>query len=79
MRYSPAQAMARAFFRLGGMGRRYGVEWWILVVGALIILAIVFMAIFASHIAPFDPYAQNTGPQLAPPGGAHLMGTKGAI
>ena len=64
MLYSPAEAMARALFRLGGMGRRYGIEWWILVVGALIILGIVFMAIFASHIAPFVPM------RCAPPGGA---------
>ncbi|MBW1979962.1 MAG: ABC transporter permease [Deltaproteobacteria bacterium] len=57
------------------MGKKYGLEWWILVVGALIVLAIVFMAVFAGSLAPFDPLAQNTGPQLAPPGGAHLMGT----
>ena len=75
MRYSPAEMMARALFRAGSMGRRYGVEWWILVAGALIIIGIVCMAIFASSIAPFDPYDQNAGPQLAHPGGAHLMGT----
>jgi len=75
MLYSPAEAMARALSRFTGMGRRYGVEWWILVVGALIILGVVFMALFAGAIAPFSPYDQNTGPQLAPPGGKHLMGT----
>jgi peptide/nickel transport system permease protein len=26
-------------------------------------------------IAPYSPYDQNTGPQLAPPGAEHLMGT----
>jgi peptide/nickel transport system permease protein len=57
------------------MGKKYGAEWWILVIGALIILAIVLMAIFAEAIAPFSPYDQNTGPQLAAPGGKHLMGT----
>ncbi|NIO11921.1 MAG: ABC transporter permease subunit, partial [Deltaproteobacteria bacterium] len=75
MRYSPAEAMAIAFSRLTGMGKKYGIEWWILVVGALIILTIIFMALFSGAIAPFDPYDQNTGPQLAPPGGEHLMGT----
>jgi len=64
-----------ALSRLTGMGKKYGIEWWILVVGALIVLAIVFMALFSNAIAPFDPYNQNTGPQLAPPGGKHLMGT----
>jgi peptide/nickel transport system permease protein len=72
---TPAEAMARALSRFAGMGRRYGVEWWILVAGALIVLAIVCMALFSGAIAPFDPYNQNTGPQLASPGGKHLMGT----
>lgn len=58
-----------------GLGKRYGLEWWILVVGALIVLAIGCMALFASALAPFHPLDQNTGPQLAPPGGKHLMGT----
>lgn len=57
------------------MGKKYGVEWWILVAGAVIILSIVYMAIFPQTLAPFDPYDQNTGPQLFPPGGAHLLGT----
>ncbi|MBW2059545.1 MAG: ABC transporter permease [Deltaproteobacteria bacterium] len=67
--------MARGIHHFTGMGRKYGIEWWILVVGALIILSIVFMAVFPKTIAPFNPYDQNTGPQLAPPGGRHLMGT----
>ena len=75
MKYSPAHGIARGLSPLLRMGRKYGAEWWILVAGALIILAIVFMAVFAPVIAPFSPYAQNTGPQLAHPGGAHLMGT----
>jgi len=72
---TPAEAMARALYRFTGMGRRYGVEWWILVAGGLLVLAIVCMALFSGVIAPFSPYDQNTGPQLAPPGGKHLMGT----
>jgi peptide/nickel transport system permease protein len=72
---TPAEAVARALSRLTGMGRRYGVEWWILVAGALIVLAIISMALFSDAIAPFSPYDQNTGPQLAPPSGQHLMGT----
>ncbi|MBW1710180.1 MAG: ABC transporter permease [Deltaproteobacteria bacterium] len=57
------------------MGKKYGVEWWILVAGALIVLAIVLMAMFSGAIAPFNPHDQNAGPQLAPPGGQHIMGT----
>ena len=75
MRFSPAHGIARGFSPLLRMGKKYGAEWWILVVGALIILAIVFMAIFAETIAPFSPYDQETGPQLTPPSGKHLMGT----
>ncbi|MGD2127241.1 MAG: hypothetical protein PVG99_14250, partial [Desulfobacteraceae bacterium] len=62
MRYSPAGGLASAISRFTGLGKKYGLEWWILVVGALIILAIVFMALFAAAIAPFSPHNQNTGP-----------------
>ena len=75
MRYSPAAGIGRLISGFMGFGKRYGAEWWILVIGALIILAIVLMAIFAEAIAPFSPYDQNTGPQLVPPGGEHLLGT----
>jgi len=75
MKYSLSHGIARGLSPFLRMGKKYGAEWWILVIGAVIILAIVFMAIFASSIAPFDPSAQDTGPQLAPPGGKHLMGT----
>jgi peptide/nickel transport system permease protein len=57
------------------MGKKYGLEWWILVLGALIILAIVILAVFPGFFAPFSPYDQNTGPQLMPPGDPHWMGT----
>jgi peptide/nickel transport system permease protein len=58
-----------------GLGKKYGLEWWILIAGTLIILTIVLLAAFASSIAPFSPYDQSAGPQLVPPGGNHLMGT----
>ncbi len=75
MRFSPARALAGGFSPLLRMGKKYGLEWWVLLAGALIIAAIVLMAVFSEQIAPFDPLAQDSGPQLAPPGGAHLMGT----
>jgi len=61
--------------RFSLMGQKYGVEWWILVIGAIIILGIIAMAIFAGAIAPYDPFDQNTGPQLAPPSSEHWLGT----
>jgi peptide/nickel transport system permease protein len=75
MKYSAATGIARVIQGMMGMGKKYGLEWWILVIGVFIILAIVFMAIFADSLAPFHPLNQNTGPQLAPPGGKHMLGT----
>lgn len=75
MNYSPARALARIFAPAARMGKKYGVEWWILCAGACIIAAILFMALFPGTLAPFNPHQQDTGPQLASPGGAHLMGT----
>lgn len=74
MQYSPAAGIGRLFSGFMGLGKKYGVEWWIMIIGALIVLTIVLMAVFAQQIAPFSPYAQDTGPQLAPPGGVHIMG-----
>ncbi|PAE40138.1 ABC transporter permease [Bacillus sp. 7884-1] len=45
------------------------------VLGALIILTMVVMAIFAQQLAPFDPNAQDYNAILLPPGGEHLFGT----
>lgn len=75
MNCSMARGMARPIRFFAGMGRKYGVEWWILCAGALIIIAILAMAFFSPVIAPFNPYSQDAGPQLAPPGGPYLMGT----
>jgi peptide/nickel transport system permease protein len=70
-----AEGLRRPIAAFAKMGKKYGVEWWILIAGAVIILSIVYMAIFPQTLAPFDPYDQNTGPQLFPPGGPHLLGT----
>jgi peptide/nickel transport system permease protein len=75
MQYSPAVGLGRIIRGITGAGKKYGVEWWIMVAGALIVVGIVLMALFAGSIAPFDPYDQDAGPQLSPPGGAHIMGT----
>lgn len=75
MKHSPTAALAKLIGRFSRMGQKFGVEWWILVAGALIILGIMSMALLAGAIAPYSPYNQDTGPQLAPPSSAHLMGT----
>jgi len=75
MKHSPTAALARLIGRFSRMGQKYGVEWWILVAGAVIIAGIILMALFASDIAPYSPHNQDAGPQLAPPSAAHYMGT----
>ncbi|MGE5702870.1 MAG: ABC transporter permease [Clostridia bacterium] len=45
------------------------------VIGAVIILGLIIVAIFAPQIAPFDPNAQDYNQILMPPGGDHLFGT----
>ena len=37
MKYSPAAGMGRVISGFMGMGKKYGLEWWILVFGALIV------------------------------------------
>ncbi len=44
-------------------------------VGTVIILAFIFVAIFAPVLAPYDPYEQNLPNRLAPPSREHLLGT----
>jgi peptide/nickel transport system permease protein len=75
MKFSPSENLALLIRNFSRIGQKYGVEWWILVIGALIILGIILMALFAGAIAPYNPYDQNTGPQLAPPSAEHFMGT----
>lgn len=45
------------------------------VIGAVIILGLIVVAIFAPQIAPFDPNEQDYNSILLPPGGDHLFGT----
>ncbi len=73
--YSPAYAGSRFIRWLAGSSKRYGVEWWIMIAGLLIVLFVAYLALLPQTIAPFNPNAQNTGPQLAPPSAQHLFGT----
>lgn len=75
MKHSPSSNLGSLIFRFSQMGQKYGVEWWILIFGAMIILSVVFIAAFAPYIAPFNPHDQNAGPQLQPPGPSHWLGT----
>ncbi|MEX0923705.1 MAG: ABC transporter permease [Rhodovibrionaceae bacterium] len=43
--------------------------------GLVLVLAMVFSAVFAHWIVPYDPYQIYTGPRLAPPSTDHWFGT----
>lgn len=45
-----------------------------IVFGALAV-GVVLMAAFAPYLVPYDPYEQDLGSALLPPGGAYLLGT----
>ncbi len=43
-------------------------------IGGVIFLTLVFAALFAGWIAPYDPLGTNAGDSLAAPGASHLLG-----
>lgn len=45
------------------------------VLGLIIVLVFVFIALFASFLAPYDPIKQDLSNMLQPPGGDHPLGT----
>jgi peptide/nickel transport system permease protein len=47
----------------------------VVLLGTWIILGFITLAIFASQIAPHDPYSQNLREALQPPSLTHLLGT----
>jgi peptide/nickel transport system permease protein len=56
-------------------GKKYGAEWYILLVGLFIVCFMIFMTLLPWLFTTFNPGDQTAGPQLMPPGGTHLMGT----
>lgn len=45
------------------------------IVLTILVGVLLLAAIFAPQIVPYDPYAQDLGNALLPPGGEHLLGT----
>ncbi len=45
------------------------------VLGAVIVILLVFIAVFADVLAPYDPLAMNVRERLKPPSSEHLFGT----
>jgi len=63
-RISEFKRFRRVFFNRG-----------LVIFGILVIALMIITAIFASLIAPYDPYTQDLGHILANPNSAHLLGT----
>ena len=74
-KFSPSALLGKPFRLFMSARRKYGLEWWLLTIGAIIVLFVVYLALFPATLAPYDPLDQEAGPQLAPPSAAHPMGT----
>ena len=74
-RFSPAGGLASALGWFGRSRKKYGMEWWIMIAGLVVILAVLTMTVFPGWFTHFDPNDQNAGGQMKPPGSAHIMGT----
>ncbi len=72
---TPASLIGRPFRAFNRAHQKYGTEWIMLSVGAVIVTIIIIMAIFPGTFAPYEPLDQEAGPQLSPPSEEHLMGT----
>lgn len=72
---SPAGLLSRGVASFSSSAKKYGAEWYILLAGLAIVLFMLIMTLFPGLFTAFNPADQNAGPQLAPPGGTHLMGT----
>ena len=44
------------------------------VLGLVLVLALIFTAVFAEQLAPYSPLAVNAEAQLVPPGPGHILG-----
>ena len=66
-RQQPRGNAARAWRNCAATGRRSS--------GLVIVAILVFTAIFAPFLAPYNPYTVALDQRLQPPGGAHLLGT----
>jgi peptide/nickel transport system permease protein len=72
---TPAGLVGRGLHAFKTAGKKYGAEWYILLVGLFIVGFMIFMTLLPWLFTSFNPGDQNAGPQLMPPGGTHLMGT----
>jgi peptide/nickel transport system permease protein len=74
-RFSPAGGLASALGWFTRSRKKYGMEWWIMIAGVVVILFVVTMTVFPHLFTRFDPSDQNAGGQMTAPSSAHVMGT----
>ncbi|MCK4542481.1 MAG: ABC transporter permease [Spirochaetales bacterium] len=74
-RFSPASLLRKIIGSVSKAHKTYGLEWWIMIAGIVIVLFMLYMAFFPQTIAPFSALDQDTGPQLSAPDKTHIFGT----
>jgi len=74
-RFSPAGGLASAVGWFSRSRKKYGMEWWIMIAGLVVILFVVTMTAFPGLFTRFNPNDQNAGGQMTRPSPAHVMGT----
>jgi peptide/nickel transport system permease protein len=55
--------------------RRVFLSRWGVLFGLVVLFILLFVAIFANFLAPYDPFKPAVGPSLAQPSTQHLLGT----
>lgn len=71
---TPAGMLGRGLHAFSTAGKKYGAEWYILLIGLAIVVFMIVMTLLPWLFTTFNPSDQS-GPQLAPPGGVHVLGT----
>ncbi len=74
-KYSPTGLIRGPIGWFISKNKKYGAEWWIMIIGIIIILFMFYIALLPQTIAPFDPSNQEAGPQFSPPSSTNIMGT----
>ncbi len=74
-KYSPSSVVRKLIASVSNAHKTYGLEWWIMISGALIVLFMIYTAFFPQTIAPFSALDQEAGPQMAAPDSVHIFGT----
>jgi|SRR6056297_77506 len=54
--------------------KKYGVQWWILVIGIVIVFFVTLTALFPGVFAPYGPNYMESGDQFAPPSFQNIFG-----